>query len=584
MRRTKIVCTLGPATDNDTVLRDLITAGMNVARFNFSHGTHDEHTMRLDMCRQASRDLGIPIALLLDIKGPKIRIGKFQDGRINLEKGKVFTITTDEVPGDVSRVSVSYKRLPSEVERGDRILIADGLIELKVVSRDERNIECQVLFGGELSDRKGVNVPDVNIGLPFLSDQDREDLLFGIRHDYDFIGASFTRSADDVNDIRKFLEDNGGRGIKIVAKIENREGVKNIDSIIRAVDGIMVARGDMGVEIPLEELPAIQKVLIQKASLAGKPVITATQMLESMIKNPRATRAEVTDVANAIYDGTSAIMLSGETSVGANPVDAVEMMSRIAVEAEKDINYIERFDTAYVTISKNVTNAISQATCISAHALGAAAIITITRSGHTARMVSKYRPACPIIATTTSERVMRQLALSWGVTPHLMEEEPLLDRLFQRAVDISVEKGLLAEGDLAVITGGSPMGASGTTNILKIQMVGDVLVEGRGIHGLTASGNVFVIDRDDGFSSFHEGDIIVMEKTTDDMLHLLKNAGGIITEEPAQESKAVIAGKTLGIPVITDAANAASILKSGIVVTVDGKSGRVYSGERELKP
>ncbi|HPQ53955.1 MAG TPA: pyruvate kinase, partial [Spirochaetota bacterium] len=509
MRRTKIVCTLGPATDDATILRQLLNGGMNIARLNFSHGSYDEHLTRITMLKELRKEMGIPAALLLDTKGPEIRIRQFGNGSIELKEGDAFTLTTEEVQGNSGIVSITYKDLPRDVKRGDTILIDDGLIELKVVSVKGAAIECEVINGGTVSNNKGVNVPGVTIRLPFVSDRDRSDIIFGIEHDFDFIAASFARTAADIKELRKVLEEHGGADIKIIAKIENRDGVNNIDEILRVSDGVMVARGDMGVEIPFEELPAIQKAIIRKSYIAGKPVITATQMLDSMIRNPRPTRAEITDVANAIYDNTSALMLSGETAIGKHPVEAVITMSKIAVETEKNIDYVKRFRNLNISVQRNVTNAISNATCETAHSLAATAIVTVTKSGHTARMVSKYRPASPIIATTVSEKVWRQLSITWGVTPVLTDLKLTTDEIFDEAIEKAVETGIVKSGDLIVISGGMPAGISGTTNTLKVHVVGDILLKGKGLNTLSATGNLCVVHSEsDAMKYFNAGDIL----------------------------------------------------------------------------
>jgi len=580
MRRTKIICTLGPATDDPAVLRELFLKGMDVGRLNFSHGAHDDHLVRADQFKKMRAELKRPAALLLDTKGPEIRLRKFKDGKICLEKGKTFILTTDEIEGDIERVAISYKGLPADLTKGDRILIADGLIELKVTALKGNDIITEVLNGGELSDRKGMNVPGVSTRLPFMNDNDRNDILFGIENDFDYIAASFARSADDIKEMKNFIEAHGGGFIKLISKIENHDGVKNIDEIIRVSDGIMVARGDMGVEIPFEEIPHLQKLIIKKTLSAGKPVITATQMLESMIKNPRPTRAEITDVANAIYDGTSAIMLSGETSIGAFPVLTVETMAKIARKTETDINYTQVLENTHINISKNVTDAISYATCSAAHSLNAAAIITITKSGHTSRMVSRYRPKCRIIASTPLIKVYNQLALSWGVCPMMSNEAETTDEIFENAVEGAVDQGMIQNGDLVVITGGMPVGVSGTTNMIKIHIVGDILLEGKSLNGLSSAGILCVIaDDKSNIGDFKGGDILVIKRSSDSILHLIKNASGIITEEEGNDSPAAIVAKALDIPIITSAEKATERLTSGIAVRIDGGKGQILSGQ-----
>lgn len=471
MRKTKIVCTMGPATDREEVLTELIRSGMDVARFNFSHGSHDEQQKRMEMLRRLRAECGKPIAMLLDTKGPEIRTGIFKDGKALLESGKQFILTCRDVVGDDTKVSVTYPELYKDEKPGNRILIDDGLIELLVKEIRGEDIICEVINGGEISDHKGINVPDVHVHLPYMSEKDKEDILFGIGQDVDFVAASFTRTAEDVGQIRELLDKNGGKDINIIAKIENAEGVERIDEIIRAADGIMIARGDMGVEVPDEDVPVIQKMIIKKVYEAGKQVITATQMLDSMMKNPRPTRAETADVANAIYDGTSAIMLSGETAAGAYPVEALRTMVRIAERTEADIDYCKRFFIHERKANPDITDAISHATCTTAHDLNARAIVTVTKSGRSARMISRYRPGCDIIGCAISEKVMRQLNMSWGVIPVLLEEKEELFELFEYAAGECCRKALLAKGDVVVFTSGVPIGISGTTNMIKVQVV-----------------------------------------------------------------------------------------------------------------
>ncbi len=471
MRKTKIVCTLGPSTENEDVLRQMMMEGMNVARCNFSHGTYDDHKRRMDMVKKLRKEVGKPVAILLDTKGPEVRVRNFKDGSVTLEEGQLFTLTADDVEGTKEIVSVTYNRLYEDLEVGMRVLIDDGLIEMKVETVDKSNIICRVINGGVVSNHKGVNVPEVDLSMPYISDKDREDILFGIEQDVDFIAASFVQKKEDILQLRKLLEKNGGEDIRIIAKIENAQGVANIDDIIEASDGIMVARGDMGVEIPYEEVPVIQKKIIKKVYRAGKQVITATQMLESMIKNPRPTRAETTDIANAVYDGTSAIMLSGETAAGAYPVEAVKTMVRIAERTEQDVDYRKRFFQYERNANPDITDAICHATCTTALDLNARAIVTVTKSGRSARMISKYRPNSDIIGCATTEKVCRQLSLTWGVIPILIKEEKEVFNLFDKAIQAAVKMRLLEKGDLTVITSGVPIGVSGTTNMMKVQNV-----------------------------------------------------------------------------------------------------------------
>lgn len=473
MRKTKIICTLGPSTDKEGILEKLVQEGMNVARFNFSHGSHEEQKNRLDQLKEIRTRLDKPIAALLDTKGPEIRIRDFANGKVTLEEGQKFILTSDEIEGNEQIVSVTYKDLYKDVRPGHTILIDDGLIGLEVQEIQGHDIHCLVKNGGVVSNKKGVNLPGVEVNMPFISQKDREDILFGIQEGFDFIAASFTRTAADVKEIRDILENNGGHGIKIIAKIENQQGVDNIDSIIEAADGIMIARGDMGVEIPLEDVPVIQKDIIARVYNAGKQVITATQMLDSMMKNPRPTRAETTDVANAIYQGTSAIMLSGETAAGKYPVEALKTMVKIACRTEDDVPYNQMFSIRSKDTSINMTTAISHATCMTAIDLGAKAIIAVTRSGATARMVSKYRPGCPIIGCSPDERTCRQLNMSWGVAPIHTKEEYSMEILLLHATEASERAGYVKEGDVVVLTIGVPLGRSGNTNLLKATIVGE---------------------------------------------------------------------------------------------------------------
>lgn len=583
MRKTKIVCTLGPAVDKEEVLKQLILKGMDVARLNFSHGDHEQHKKRVDQFKKVREEIGKPVALLLDTKGPEIRIGKFENNEVHLEAGNEFTLMIEELPGNEKMVSISYCELYKDVKKGSKILINDGLIELEVNKIQGTNIKCTILNGGTISNNKGVNVPGTITNLPSLTEKDIEDIKFGIENDFDFIAASFVRKAADVIEIKKILDKNKGHAIKVIAKIENREGIENIDEIIKVSDGIMVARGDLGVEIPVQDVPIVQKSLIEKCYMNGKPVITATQMLDSMIRNPRPTRAEASDVANAIYDGTSAIMLSGETAAGSYPIEAIETMARIADRAEESINYAEKFSKTVFNNIGSVTNAISHATCTTAQDLKAAAIITFTHTGNTARMISKFRPKCPIIATCVSKTVQRQLSLSWGVVPYLVKEVTGTDDIFDVGVEKALESGRVKNGELVVITAGIPVGISGTTNILKVHVVGKVLVQGKGIGGGAKTGQLCVATTaQEAYDKFSEGDILVVPYTNNDMLPVIKRAQGLIVEEPGLGSHAATVGLALDIPVILGAENATKILKSGSVVTLDAERGIVYFGATKV--
>jgi len=472
MRKTKIVCTIGPATQSKDMIKKLMEHGLNVARFNFSHGSYEYHEQCFNNVRAAAKELNLPVATMMDTKGPEVRLGKFVDDKpVEIHDGDVYTLTTEECLCDDKKGYVTFKNLPKDVSVGTRILINDGLIELLAEKVSSTEIECRVIHGGKLSNNKGINVPGVKLSMPYLSDADMSDLEFGAKMQYDFIAASFVRTAADINYLRKFTQSLGWFNVRIIAKIENLDGVENIDEILEAADGIMVARGDMGVEIPFEQIPAIQKELIHKGYNAGKQVITATQMLESMISNPRPTRAEITDVANAIYDGTSAIMLSGETAAGEFPVEAVSAMALIAETTENNIDYKARFHKRGSDNDKNIANAISHATVTTAHDLDVKAIITVTKGGSTARLISKYRPLCPIISCTTDETVCRQMNMSWGVTSTMINEETNTDELFEHAVDAAKKLGIVEAGDKVVITAGVPLGQSGTTNLMKVETV-----------------------------------------------------------------------------------------------------------------
>ena len=581
MRKTKIVCTLGPATNNEEKIRQLMLNGMDVARMNFSHGDHASHLATLNIIKKVRTDLNLPVAALLDTKGPEIRVGKFKDNKIELHTGDMFTLTTRDVEGTTDIVSITYKNLVNDVQVGGRILIDDGLIELSVVKKTDTDIICRALNNGAVSNNKGVNVPDCHLTMPYISQKDYDDIVFAVENDYDFIAASFVRSAQDVLDIRKILEDHNGETIKIISKIENMQGVQNIDEIIRVSDGIMVARGDMGVEIPFEDVPVLQKMIIKKVYEAGKVVITATQMLDSMMKNPRPTRAEATDVANAIYDGTSAIMLSGETAAGAYPIEAVQTMVKIAESTEASINYRKRFKERTTLVNPDITNAISHACCTTAMDLNASAIISVTKSGFTARMVSKYRPESPVVACVMDEKAYRQLNLSWGVTPIMMcQLEKNTDQLFDLAVETAEKAGIVQQGEVVVITAGVPLGVSGTTNLIKVHVVGHVLLKGKSINDKNVSGNLCVCKTaSELLRSYKPGDIIVINETTNEMMPQLRTASALIVEKGDLSSHAAVVGMSLDIPVLLEAKSATEILKQGAFVTIDSKKGIVYANK-----
>ena len=467
MRKTKIICTIGPASESEEKLRELMIAGMNVARFNFSHGSHEEHKKKFDRVIKISNELGIPVATLLDTKGPEIRLKDIEGGKTELVAGQKFILTTEDILGNNEKVSITYKNLKNDISAGTTILIDDGLIEMVVDSIEETDIICTVVNGGPISNHKGVNVPGAVLSMPYISEVDRSDIMFGCDMGFDFIAASFVRCKEDILEVRKILDEHNSH-MKIIAKIENMQGIGNLEDILTVSDGIMVARGDMGVEIPMEEVPVVQKRMIKMAEAQGKHVVTATQMLDSMIKNPRPTRAEVADVANAIYDGTTAIMLSGESAAGLYPVEAVKTMSQIAERAEQDIDYNSRMKRREHIDSFDVTTAISHATCTTAMDLKVAAIITVTISGFTAGMISRYKPNCPIIACSVSPRICRQLSLSWGVTPIWIARESTAEDLFDEAVRAAEEAGYIKKGDKVVLTAGVPLGVSGRTNMLRV--------------------------------------------------------------------------------------------------------------------
>mgnify|MGYP000565609354 CR=1 FL=1 len=472
MRKTKIVCTLGPATDREGVLREMMLAGMNVARFNFSHGTHPEHKVRLDAVKALREELDLPVAAMLDTKGPEVRLRNFKNGSVELTAGQEFTLTTDEdVEGDETRCAISYAALPQDVTVGDTILLDDGLVRLTVLETTSKTIRCRVENDGTMKNHKGVNVPGVSLSMPYMSQQDRDDLLFGAEQGFDYVAASFVRSAADVRELRHVLDKAGSR-MRIIAKIENQEGVSNLPEILDAADGIMVARGDMGVEIDFAEIPLIQKNMIARCVACGKPVITATQMLDSMIRNPRPTRAEVSDVANAVFDGTSCVMLSGETASGKYPIEALSTMVNTVTAAEEAIDYWGRFrERSLLPVVSGISDAITHSCCLTAMDLNASAILAATRSGYTAKVISRFRPACPIVALCQNESTRRQLAISWGVHPYLSGEVDSTDRMFSLAVDVARKENAVQIGDTVVITAGVPLGQSGTTNLIKAQIV-----------------------------------------------------------------------------------------------------------------
>ena len=577
MRKTKIVCTLGPATDSDGVLREMLESGMNVARFNFSHGSHEEHKRRLDALKALREELGLPVAAMLDTKGPEVRLRSFADGAVALKTGGEFTLTTRDVAGDERICSVTYADLPGDVKPGNTILLDDGLVRLTVLETTSTDIRCRVENDGVMKNNKGVNVPGIRLSMPYMSQRDREDILFGVEQGFDFIAASFVRTAADVREIRRLL-DEAGSSIQIIAKIENQEGVSNLTEILSVADGIMVARGDMGVEIDFTEIPIIQKDMIAQCMDAGKPVITATQMLDSMVENPRPTRAEITDVANAIYDGTSAIMLSGETAAGKYPVDAVKTMDAIARRTEADINYAKRMRNLTGSARLSIAAATAHAACTTALDIGADAIITVSQSGATARLVSRFRPGSTVVACLLSEQVRRQMALYWGVVPLLMPYAQNTDQLIDFAVRAAEEAGLVKQGDLVVLTAGVPVGVSGTTNMIKVHLIGGALLNAVGIGGKNASGRLCVCASPEEVSDkFRPGDVLVVPYTTNDLLPYIRQAAAVISEESGVNSHAATVGLALDKAVIVGASGAVHRLKDGTMVSVDCARGVVQT-------
>ena len=577
MRKTKIICTLGPSTDKGDVLRDLIANGMNVARFNFSHGSYEEHGGRLAKLKALREELGKPVAALLDTKGPEIRLKEFKNGVEMLEAGQTFTLTTREVEGTKEICSVTYKDLPQDVQPGGTIMLDDGLIMLHIEQVTDTDIICTVLNSGKIKTKKGVNVPGVHLSMPYLSQKDREDIIFGVQNGFDFIAASFVRTAQDVYDIRNLLNEYDSN-IRIIAKIENREGVNNIDSILSAADAVMVARGDLGVEIDFTELPGIQKSVIDRSFSFGKPIVTATQMLDSMMVNPRPTRAEISDVANAIYDGTSAIMLSGETAAGDYPVEALKTMSAIAERTENEEHYRPQ---RHAEIQISVSDATAHAACLTAKDVNAAAIVTVSESGNTARLLSKYRPKQPIIACVMDEQVQRQLSLSWGITSLLMGPAHSTDELIEMSTALAEKNGYLHNGELTVVTAGVPVGVSGTTNMIKIHMVGNCLATGVGVgRGKTdlvsASGKACVCRTlEEVKAKFRPGMVLVVPSTSNEMLSYVRDAAALVVEEPGLNSHAAIVGNSLLKPTIVGAAGACSHIRDGLDIAVDCVHGSV---------
>lgn len=581
MKRTKIVCTIGPASEKVETLVQLLQHGMNVARLNFSHGTHEEHGQRINNIRQASQLTGIPVAIMLDTKGPEIRTGQLKEGKILLEAGQEINLTTEIIQGDAQRISISEEQLIYDLSVGDRILLDDGLIELQVLELLEKDIRCRIVNTGELSNRKGVNVPGVPLNLPAVNQQDYADILFGIAQQVDFIAASFVRNADDILQIRKILEEHSS-DIHIIAKIENGQGVANLEEILAASDGLMVARGDLGVEIPTEQVPLVQKAMIKASNIAGKPVITATQMLDSMIRNPRPTRAEANDVANAIFDGTDAVMLSGETAAGKYPVEAITTMEKIAMTTEQALQN-ELQERTNPVVGETTTDAIGYATCGLANSLAAKAMITATESGSTARKVAKYRPNANIIAVTSRERTLRKLLLIWGVMPILGKVVNNTDDMIQEAIQRSVKAGLVQDGDLVILTAGVPVGISGTTNLIKVEVVGKMLTKGTGLGKGSVVGFAKKILVPQDLQQIDEQHILICHQTDSSYLEAIGKAKAIITEASGLTSHGAIVALNLNKPIIVGAEHILEYVHDGDLLTMEIESGLIYLGQTGIQ-
>ena len=585
MRKTKIVCTIGPASQSPEMVEKLIEAGMNVARLNFSHGTHEDYAVKIATIRDAAAKLNKPVGILLDTKGPEIRTHDMENGELHLVTGQVIDISMKQVLGNEKMFSVTYEQLIEDVDQNNIILLDDGLIELRVLAKDVENgiIHTIVENAGVLKNKKGVNVPGVSIKLPGITEKDAQDILFGIEQGVDFIAASFVRTAKDVLQIRELLEQNGGSHIQIIPKIENQEGVDNIDTIIEVSDGLMVARGDLGVEIPAEEVPLVQKSLIKKCNQVGKPVITATQMLDSMQRNPRPTRAEASDVANAIMDGTDAIMLSGETAAGIYPIESVRTMDKIATRTEASLNYRAIVSARSREKEANMTEAISQAVAYTSINLGVKAVLAPTESGNTAKMIAKYRPGVPIIAVTGSEKTAHILTLVWGVNPVVTQRVKTTDEILELAVDASLKSGHVDHGDVVVITAGVPVGEAGTTNLMKVHVIGDLLAKGQGIGKQSVVGKAVIAQNAGEALAFDtEGYILVTIGTDRDVMPAIENCIGIIAEEGGLTSHAAVVGLSLGIPVIVGVKEATTLIRSGQEITMDAETGVIYKGHASV--
>ncbi len=584
MKKTKIVCTIGPASEKKEIFTELVKNGLNVARMNFSHGDHAEHLARIETVKEVRDELDVPVSILLDTKGPEIRTGKFSVPVVDLVEGQEFTLTTEEYMGDQNKCQISYEGLPKDVVPGNMILIDDGLVGLEVVEVKGNDIVTKVLNGGPVKNHKGVNVPGVSINLPAVTPKDEADIKFGIENGIDFIAASFIRKAADVLEIRKILEENNAHDVHIISKIENQEGLDNLEEILEVSDGLMVARGDLGVEIPTEQVPLAQKLMIKRCNEMGKPVITATQMLDSMIRNPRPTRAETTDVANAIFDGTDAIMLSGETAAGKYPVEAVKTMAVIATAAEGSLDYESVLKNVQASKTDDtVTYAVSHATVNTAMDLNASAIITATSSGFTARKISRFRPSAPVIAATSSDKVRRKMNLVWGVQTVKIENATSTDEVFDLALEASRDAGYVKKGDLVVMSAGVPVGVAGATNLMKVHLVGEVLIKGTGVGKDSLVGKIAIVrSPEEAAAKFNDGDILVTNATDKDLMPFVEKASALIVEEGGYTSHAAIVALSLKIPAVVGAKKATELLKDGETVTIDAQKGIVYEGEARI--
>ncbi len=584
MKKTKIVSTLGPSSSNNEIFKELVKSGLNVARLNFSHGTHESHYQNIQMIKSVRTELKEPVAIMLDTKGPEIRTGNFKNSKIMLNTDDEFTLTVRNIEGDESVCSVSYKNLANEVEKGVKILIDDGLVELEVIDiKNNEDIVCKVLNGGEIGNYKGINIPEADINLRSLTEQDIEDIKFGIQNEVDFLAVSFIRSAKDVYAVREVLEENGGEGIEIISKIESAKGVENIDEIIEISDGIMVARGDLGVEIPIESVPLVQKEIIRKCNIAQKPVITATQMLDSMIRNPRPTRAEATDIANAIYDGTDAIMLSGETASGKYPVEAIKTMAKIAEKAENSLDYDMLFENRAKGVEKDVTFAVSHATVTTANDLNAVAILTATASGFTARKIAALRPKASIIAACNKNSIRRKLSIIWGVKTIDIHSHEDIEQIFESSIDVARENGLIKAGDMLVFTAGVPVGVAGATNLMRVHLLGDILLKGTGIGNTVVSGKVkFVNGPKMANEIIEEGDIMLCNMTDRNMISAIEKCKAMIVVEGGYTSHAAITALNLKIPAVVGATDAFNLVGDGTLVTLDANKGIIYSGKTRV--